>query len=363
MAINAYCGVMGSGKSYEVVSGPLLDAVAAGRRVVTNIDGISEERVHAFLSERRNGVRGRFGSIVHVRTTDLLGDGFFPTEEEGSDGAVVTPGFVQPGDFLVIDEAWKLWAVGAKIAPEHMNFFRMHRHFVSAETGVSCDVALMIQNIADLHRSVRGVLELSFVMVKLKNLGLSKKYRVEMYEGGKQTSKTRTGTFVRTYKAEIFPLYNSYVGGSGAEATIDKRQNVLANRTLWWVVGGAAMCAVVGAWGTWRFFHPALMSETARPASAPLVDTTSPAPGNVVGQAGDTASSAGKVSDTWRIAGAYRSNDVEWVVLAGSTGRLRVESPSMFAGNGVSRIGKVDGQNVTTWSGPQGSGFFVGGVR
>ncbi|AJY29779.1 zonular occludens toxin family protein [Burkholderia thailandensis 34] len=363
MAINAYCGVMGSGKSYEVVSGPLLDAVAAGRRVVTNIDGISEERVHEFLLERRNGVHGRLGSIVHVRTTDIFGDGFFPTEEEGHEGAVVTPGFVQPGDFLVIDEAWKLWAVGAKIASEHMNFFRMHRHFVSAETGVSCDVALMIQNIADLHRSVRGVLELSFVMVKLKSLGLSKKYRVEMYEGGKQTSKTRIGTFVRTYKAEIFPLYNSYVGGSGAEATIDKRQNVLANKTLWWIVGGAAMCAIAGAWGTWRFFHPASRPETVHPVSSTSIDTAPPAPANAVGQVVDTASSAGKASDVWRIAGAYRSNDVEWVVLVGGSGRLRVESPSMFASDGVSRIGKVDGQNVTTWSGPQSSGSFVGSGR
>lgn len=363
MAINAYCGVMGSGKSYEVVSGPLLDAIAAGRRVVTNIDGISEERVHAHLLDKRRASSDRLGSIVHVRTADLMMDGFFPTEDESPNGAVLTPGFVQPGDFLVIDEAWKLWAVGMKVTPEHMNFFRMHRHFVSADTGISCDVALMIQNIADLHRSVRGVLELSFVMVKLKSLGLSKKYRVEMYEGGKQTLKTRVGTFVRTYKTEIFPLYNSYVGGSGSEATIDKRQNVLANKTLWGVVSGIAVCMVVCAWGAWRFFHPTSKADVSQATPPPQIETSTKAPGNAVGPVGEAASGSGKVSDTWRIAGSYRANDVEWVVLIGGSGRFRIESPSMFASDGIVRVGKIDGQDVTTWSGSPGGVLPAGGGR
>ncbi|RQQ61706.1 hypothetical protein DF137_29465 [Burkholderia stagnalis] len=363
MAINAYCGVMGSGKSHEVVSGPLLDAVAAGRRVVTNIDGISEERVHAYLIEKRRASPDRLGSIVHVRTADLLGERFFPTEDESPDGAVVTPGFVKPGDFLVIDEAWKLWAVGMKVTPEHMNFFRMHRHFVSNDTGVSCDVALMIQNIADLHRSVRGVLELSFVMVKLKSLGLSKKYRVEMYEGGKQTLKTRVGTFVRTYKTEIFPLYNSYIGGSGAEATIDKRQNVLANKTLWAIAGGVAVCMIVGAWGAWRFFHPTSKMEVSHAALPPRSEASSRAPGNVIGPIGEATPASAKVSDTWRIAGSYRAGDVEWVVLIGGSGRLRVESPSMFTSDGIVRVGKIDGQDVTTWSGSPGGVVPAGGGR
>ncbi|WP_174944718.1 zonular occludens toxin domain-containing protein [Burkholderia lata] len=363
MAINAYCGVMGSGKSYEVVAGPLLDAVAAGRRVVTNIDGISEERVHAHLVEKRNAVPDRLGAIVHVRTADLLGEHFFPTEDESPDGAVVTPGFVQPGDFLVIDEAWKLWAVGMKVTPEHMNFFRMHRHFVSADTGVSCDVTLMIQNIADLHRSVRGVLELSFVMVKLKSLGLSKKYRVEMYEGGKQTLKTRVGTFVRTYKSEIFPLYSSYVGGSGSEATIDKRQNVLANKTLWGVVCGVAVCMMVGAWGAWRFFHPTSKAEVSHAALPPQIDASPRAPGNITGPTGEATPASAKVSDTWRIAGSYRVGDLEWVVLIGGSGRMRIESPSMFVNDGIVRVGKIDGQDVTTWSGSLGGVVSAGGSR
>src|SRR5215472_16452202 len=116
MAINAYCGVMGSGKSYEVVSGPLLDAVARGRRVVTNIDGVNEEAIHDYLHEKRGIADDELGAIVHVRTDDMLRDGFFPVEVEGQGGAMVTPGFVKPGDLLVVDEAWKLWATDKKIS-------------------------------------------------------------------------------------------------------------------------------------------------------------------------------------------------------------------------------------------------------
>ncbi|MDQ7982424.1 zonular occludens toxin domain-containing protein [Paraburkholderia sp. SARCC-3016] len=256
MAINAYCGVMGSGKSYEVVSGPLLDAVARGRRVVTNIDGVSGEAIHSYLHEKRGIPDDMLGEIVHVRTDDMLREGFFPVEVEGSHDATVTPGFVKPGDLLVVDEAWKLWATDKKISREHMAFFRMHRHFVHEETGVACDVVLMIQSIADLHRSIKAVIELSFRMVKLKSLGLSSGYRVEMYETYKQTKGTQTGTFIRKYRPEIFPLYKSYAGAGGRESTVDKRQNVLMRKTLWLMVAGVVAMVVV-AWSfAWRFFHP-----------------------------------------------------------------------------------------------------------
>ena len=70
MAITAYCGVMGSGKSYEVVSGPLLDAVAKGRRVVCNIDGINEAAIHSYVADKRGLPLCQLGRVVYVRTED-----------------------------------------------------------------------------------------------------------------------------------------------------------------------------------------------------------------------------------------------------------------------------------------------------
>ncbi|WP_245964985.1 zonular occludens toxin domain-containing protein [Trinickia dinghuensis] len=357
---------MGSGKSYEVVSGPLLDAVAAGRRVVTNVDGVNEDLIHAYVHEKRNVPLARLGRIVHVRTDDLKQDGFFPVEVEGAGGATVTPGFVLPGDLLVIDEAWKLWATDQKISKEHMAFFRMHRHFVHEETGVACDVVLMIQTIADLHRSIKAVVELSFRMVKLKSLGLAKTYRVEMYETWKQTAGNRTGTFVRKYKAEIFPLYKSYAGASGKESAVDARQNVLARKSLWFLVGAVLLLGAVGLWFAVRFFH-SRTAAAAREVAAHNghASAAGAVPASAVSTGGDKAP---QTSSTWRVAGAYSVDGRSYVLLANGDGRLRAESPSEFMGNGLERVGMIEGDRVAEWSGQVGglapsSKSLLGGAK
>lgn len=49
MAIKAYVGLMGSGKSYEVVSNVIIPALGRGRRVISNIAGLDFEAIKAFL--------------------------------------------------------------------------------------------------------------------------------------------------------------------------------------------------------------------------------------------------------------------------------------------------------------------------
>ncbi|WP_322107194.1 zonular occludens toxin domain-containing protein [Paraburkholderia sp. J41] len=349
MAINAYCGVMGSGKSYEVVQGPLLDAIVSGRRVVTNVDGINEERIHDFLIGKGRGDGSRFGAVVHVRTDDISEPAFFPVEHESADGATVTPGFVQSGDLLVVDEAWKLWASDKKISDEHMAFFRMHRHFTHPDTGVACDVVLMVQDIGDLHRKVKPVVELSFRMHKLKSLGLSSGYRVEQYEGWKQNSKTRIGTYVRKYSKEIFPLYKSYAGVGGKEAVVDKRQNILRNKRLWLIVVMLVVMPIVSVRFLWTFFHRAAHGTTAAAASPVTASSGAANPAASSGRA--AGGSKPSFSENWRIVGSYSGPGRSWVVVADSVGRLRMESPSMFQNTGVVRVGMIDGEQVSTFSG------------
>ncbi|MGC5809331.1 zonular occludens toxin domain-containing protein [Ralstonia pseudosolanacearum] len=355
MAINAYCGVMGSGKSYEVVQGPLLDAIVNGRRVVTNVDGISEERVHDYLVDKGRGERSRFGAVVHVRTDDITKPGFFPVEHESSEGASVTPGFVQPGDLLVVDEAWKLWASDKKISDEHMAFFRMHRHFTHPQTGVACDVVLMIQGIGDLHRKLKEVVELSFRMHKLKSLGLSSGYRVEQYEGWKQNSKTRVGTYVRKYSKEIFPLYKSYAGAGGNEAVVDKRQNVLRNKWLWLLVAVMVVVPTISVRFLWWFFHHPTGRSTATATSSVAASGGTTTTGPAAGYGTTAVGSKPSFSDNWRIVGSYSGPNGAWVVLTDSAGRLRMESPSMFQNTGMVRVGTVDGVQVSTFSGARPS--------
>lgn len=354
MSINAYCGIMGSGKSYEVISGPVLEAIARGRRVVTNVDGVREEAMHAYLAEKRGLNPSKLGRIVHVTTDRVREEGFFPVEVEGSGGATVTPGLVEPDDLLAIDEAWKLWATGEKLSKEHVSFFRMHRHFVNQESGLACDIVLMVQSVTDLHRMLKPVLELTFVMHKLKMLGASTRYRVEQYDGWKQNAKTRVATYYKTYNPEIFPLYKSYAGGAGHEAVVDARQNVLLDRKLWVVGGVSFVLFCAGLWGVARFFShkpkpaqgqvsgvsAAGASAVTVPGGSPGLPAPSPAPAKV-----------SDVSDTWRVLGRFESGTVQYVVLADAGGRIRVDSPAAFNGLGTSIFGRVDGERVAMWSG------------
>lgn len=340
MSINTYCGLQGSGKSYEFVSGPMLDAVFAGRRVVTNVAGINEELVHEYLIEKRGADPALLGDIVYVPNDRIMQPQFFPDEEKPELETVV-----RGGDLVAVDEAWRFWgADGGKLSHEHMQFFRMHRHYVHPDTAVACDVVLMTQDITGLHRSVRNVVEFAFRMQKHKSLGLTSRYRVEIYEGWKLNAKTRISDHQKKYSAEIFPLYQSYTGGKGLESAIDKRQNILANKTLWFMAVGTILFLTVGFWSAWGFFHRTQPGGK-KPDAAQLVNAAAAVP-----RAGQSAGGS-EPSEKWRYVGEFSSGGDRWVVIADPSGRVRVESPSMFHGSGLAVVGDVDGVRVARWTG------------
>jgi len=344
MAINCYCGLQGSGKSYEVVSSVLLDAIQHGRRVVTNVDGIDQDKIHDYLIERRDADPSTLGQVVHVKNDRIMQPAFFPDEEKPEVEALV-----KGGDLVAIDEAWRFWgADGGKLSHEHMQFFRMHRHYVHPETHVACDVALMTQDISGLHRALKNVIEFSFRMVKLKSLGFDKRYRVEIYEGCKQNGKTRQDERVKKYNPAIFPLYQSYAGGKGQENAIDSRQNLLANKRFW--VYGVFYTALIGIgiWNGWRFFH-----RHDSKASSPTASTAGPTTARAAGAGSVKPSSELTLSDKWRLVGRFQTDADSWIVVADQSGRLRVESPSMFHNSGLASIGEIDGERVAHWTGGQ----------
>ena len=158
------------------------------------------------------------------------------------------PSVVRPGDFVVIDEAWRYWSASEKLSSEHMNFFRMHRHYV-AESGVACDLLVIIQDFASLHRFLRGVCELVLVFQKLKVLGFSSRYRVEVYEGKPSKRSLVSTSPIQKYDRRIFPLYKSYDGTQGQESQTDDRQNLFKNRFfIFAMVVGLALFGYGGKW-------------------------------------------------------------------------------------------------------------------
>jgi zona occludens toxin len=354
MSINCYSGLQGSGKSIEVVSTVILDAVMEGRRVVTNVAGIDEDKIHEYLVNKREADSEKLGRIVHVTDERIMQPQFFPDEKKPQLESVV-----KGGDLVAIDEAWRFWGTdNGKLSHEHMQFFRMHRHYVHPETAVACDVALITQDVTGLHRSLKNVIELAFVMQKHKSLGFSKRYRVDVHDRWKINTKTRIAQYQKRYNSEIFPLYQSYAGGQGLESTMDKRQNILGNRTLWIYGAGFLVLALICGFSTWRFFHPPGSDKALAQKAGSSSAQAGCASGSFSahGCVGADATASAKVglppfSGNWHVVGEYQNGDSRWVVVAGQDGRLRVESPSVFSSSGVVIVGDIDGSRVARWTG------------
>ncbi|MGG4604268.1 zonular occludens toxin domain-containing protein [Paenalcaligenes sp. Me131] len=342
MPINVYTGLMGSGKSYECVSSVIVPAVKAGRRVVTNVDGIDNDAIRAYCQDKYDIAPEQLGSVVHCKNEDVGKADFLPHGEN-------VDTFCQPGDIICIDEAWRFWGTDCKLLTEHKVFFREHRHFVHPDTKVCCDLVLMVQDISDLHRILKVVVEVTFKTTKIKTLGLNKTYRVEMWESYKLTLKGRVAVENKRYDPQIFPLYSSYTGGAGKELQVDGRQNILKNPWLWIKVLFFLGLATFGIYNSLSFFSSKAISK--KPAnSITYTDfkTNSALP--------DSASVAlpqprQTVSTSWRLVGTMQSGKTAYTVIQSNDGRMRLEHPSNFQNSGSTAIGEVDGERITSWSG------------
>jgi zona occludens toxin len=330
---------MGSGKSFECVRSVIIPAIAAGRRVVTNVDGIDSDAIRAYVHEKQGITLEKLGHVVHCSNDDVFKEDFFPY-------GVDVETFCRGGDLVCIDEAWRFWGTDSKICTNHRIFFREHRHYVDPVSKVSCDLVLMVQDIGDLQRLLKAVVELSFRTTKIKSLGLSKVYRVEMWEGWKQTLKARQSVSNKSYDPAIFPLYSSYSGGAGKEVTVDSRQNILNSPKLWLMVAGVMLCAGVSIYGVVRFFghKPGIVkvqtSEADRAAS-----------GSSAGAVAPVSVARSAYSADWRAVGYMTTHLGPMVVLSNAAGELRFEHPSSFKFEGNAVVGEVDGERVTAFSG------------
>lgn len=434
MPINAYTGLMGSGKSFESVRSVIIPAILAGRDVVTNVEGVNSELIREYCAEKHNKPLASLGHVRHCKNEDLDKPQFFPvpiTDELGfeiedwiplphftyycrafkaahgkdlgktgyqimlraltelrrreldigsclvqsaykeqkeidvssfsnapsntvfCDLPEATQSIVQPGDMVVIDEAWRFWGTQSKISGEHRVFFREHRHYVNPNTLVSCDLVVMVQDISDLHRSLKVVVECSFRTTKLKSLGLTKTYRVEMWEGYKLTRTGRLSSEVKKYDPEIFPLYSSYTGGKGVELQVDARQNVFNSKKLLMMIAGCAVAGVLAITFVVRFFNPQ-GPEPKQAAAAPGQSKSTSVPR----RPGDPAprpipSPSADFSSEYKIVGEINAGGERLVMLSSGPGRVRYVPASMFAGGGYQMMGRIDGKVVTYFSGPQ----------
>lgn len=336
MPINVYTGLMRSGKSYEVVSEVILTAIAAGRRVVTNVDGISDDLIRAFVANRDKLSLDILGHVVHVTNQDVFKPDFFPYYDDSKGAHTET--LVQPGDLVCIDEAWRFWpATGANIHQNHKSFFLEHGHFTDEKKGVACDLVLMIQDMGTLNRFIKNVVAFNFRTHKKVSLGLGSVYSVAMFEGAKQSKATQIGSWVRKYKKEIFPLYSSFKGGTdGKTVNVDKRQNIFTGKKLWAGVFVVLMLWVFGGYFAWSFFHPTPKPTVATKGAVAKPSKTSP--GAAVPLVSNDPES--------RLAGVVTIDGLRYVLVV-TGARYSFFSPSQLEGVSPAQFIMVDGQRVS----------------
>ena len=138
---------------------------------------------------------------------------------------------------------------------------------------------------------------------------------------------------------------------------IDRRQNVLLNKGLWVYAAAVLLLFGGGIYFAYRFFvHKGKAAEGQAVVSASALSAAA-APGGASGVPAPAAAvKAPEVSETWRVMGRFESGDLQYVVLADDSGRMRVDSPAAYNGMGAATAGRVDGQRVTMWSGKASAG-------
>lgn len=349
MAMTAYTGVQGSGKSYETVQNVIIPNLASGRRIVTNIAGLNIDLIADYISLHRD----KFGcddfdsaavDLVNVTNEQIGAPGFFPVEGADNSGVIV-----RAGDLIIIDECWRWYASGQELPAGHLEFFRMHRHYTHPDTGVSCDIVFIVQSIVDLQRKVRATIEKTFLMQKHKDLGMPDRYVVSVF-GGNSTAKTRLiEQFQKKYDPEIFPLYSSYSQGNGAagkELAADKRGNLFGGLLFKLGIPLAIFGISGSVWFAWKFFHPEQPQKTVQGAVPVVagVSTAKPAPVEI------------KKPDSppWRLLGTFtRSGVISFYLLDDSSGRLRVLTapPNYKIGMIETEVALPTGEVVTFWTG------------
>ena len=357
MPINAFGGGPGTGKTYGVMAHVILPAIAKGRFVLTNIDGLDIPAIYEYVA--KEFYKGKIICIGHIRTCDRSAperDDFFPGEES-HDKAGPVPKADCPtavgGDLVVVDEATRYWTVGEKVLRQHAYFFREHRHFAN-EMGHTCDLVVIDPDLTLLARALKGKIEMSSLTHKPKEIGLER-YVVRLFRGVKLTGKPVSTTGPHPFKKEVYSLYRSYAVAGAKEQAIDGRQSQL--RTMLTKFGGMVLLAVACLGGiAWMVRNKVTelkggaASEHQTPAGPAA---SSPAAGGLVSQQAVPAPVAypGRgVSETLRVAGEVVIRGERWVLVSDGS-RVRLESPAAFVGVGVMMVGDVQGERVTTWSG------------
>lgn len=349
MAIHAYVGLPGHGKSYGVVEHVIIPSLKQNRHVVTNIPLDSD----ALLMD--------FGGYI-----TQLDDEWHLIEDLGT----VAPN----GCVLVLDELWARWPSGLK--QEDLSFtdtdlLTKHRHKVDSK-GKSMRIVLVTQDLSQIASSVRILVESTYKMTKLTK----KRFRVDIYKGPVKGEKPSKTALIRqtlgAYKPEVYQYYKSATqsetGDVGDESSADGRNSPFRSTKLWSYLIGFCLFSFLAVSQLKNFFMtPKKDTATPQQTIQPPKPTATPAtvkpphdelkkePSRIERLA-IPAKVENAPSVLWRVAGVVKKpNEFKGIVLlksiSGVTRQIPLEQYCKYIDGGHNLSCLVDKQLVTAWTG------------
>jgi len=341
MAILAYTGLPGSGKSYNSVANVIKPALENGRRVVTNIPLNAEVLDELGYSER-----------VHQFDSGDYADVQFVVKH-------IAP---HHGAVYVLDECWRLWPSGlqqSKMPKDQQQWLAEHRHH-TGDDGYTDEIVLVTQRLAQLAAPVRTLIESQYQHVKLTKAGSSKSFTVKVYSGGDPNPREAdmVNQLHGRYSPKVFRWYQSHTQAktdTALEATADKRANVFRSPKFLGALGFAVFGTLGGLYlaGSSLDSFASTTTETTQPIAATATGAVrversearaAPVAATPVVQAGPV------LSKQWRITGWYDLGRGRVVVLESLDGRTRRVSQGCSGARSEIEC-ELGGELVTEYSG------------
>lgn len=355
MAISAYVGVPGSGKTYEVVCNVIIPAVSSGRRVVTNIYGLNADKIYDYCVSHKKTSKDGLGEVILVSNSDVQDKKFFPYK---LDDGLSDDSFCKPGDLICVDEVWRVWDNDKSIPAFHRSFIAEHRHFNDESTGISCDLVVINQSVSNLPRFIKDRVETTYRMSKLVALGLRNRYRVDVFTGVKLFKTNLASSYQCKYSPLIFPLYKSHENGQGTELVVDKRQNALSSKKIIIVSILLFISFCFSIYYLYHFFSGftdgnQIKNSTSVEASYDSYSVSSDSSSSSAASSLSTSVpvSAPPRSKTWRIAGRINTGSGDFYILSNSVGDIRFEPSSRFNFSGTLTSAVIDGEFISRYTG------------
>jgi zona occludens toxin len=204
-----YYGKIGGGKTHCVMFQELIPALRAGRKVVTNIDGLNVREIRNYI--------GKDIDLIVKTSLQWWRDSLtcqVIEEEDGESEKILNPA-ISEGALYIIDECQMIWDAREfkDTKKGFLNLIEYNRHF-------GIDIVFITQNVKRCDVNLSRLANDSY---QIKNLGFLHAIARNSYVVNRRQTpfdKDVISQYKQSYKKEIFALYRS-----GADANSVKQKS------------------------------------------------------------------------------------------------------------------------------------------